>query len=284
MSKINVLSLGAGVQSSALVYLAHSGKIPKYDKIIFADTGDEPEKVYKHLEYLKTLESIEIVSVGKLSDYIYNPTYKFASLPFYVVLNNEVSILRRQCTAEFKIRPVDLAIRKYLNGLGLAKENKLGRIRVNYGVQINLHLGISTDEYRRVSKSRVNWKQHQYPLIELGFTRHDCLKFAIENGYKKPPKSSCIYCPYHDASYWNSLTDVEIEQACKLDDYIRSAEFKAQNTSIRGDLFIHSSCVPLRDVVRNGFNKSKSVPVQLSFAAELLEQTCKSDNGFSCFS
>ena len=50
----NVLSLGAGVQSTAMALMAAKGEItPMPDIAIFADTQAEPKSVYEHLEWLK---------------------------------------------------------------------------------------------------------------------------------------------------------------------------------------------------------------------------------------
>lgn len=38
-----VLSLGAGVQSTAVLLMMIHGEIPKADHVIFSDTGWEPE-------------------------------------------------------------------------------------------------------------------------------------------------------------------------------------------------------------------------------------------------
>lgn len=284
---INILSLGAGVQSSAIVYLAHAGKIPTYDKIYFADTGDEPQSVYDHVEYLKTLCEIETVrtkSEKSLSEHLLDASMTFFSMPLYVLQDGKRTILKRQCTNEFKIVPIDLAVRTWLVSQGYGYKDSIGRRYINREIRVNYHLGISIDEKRRVSLSRSRWKVHQYPLIELGMTRHDCIRFAISNGYKIPPKSSCIMCPYHTDDYWLSLTSDELERACMLDDYIRTDEFKSKIKTLTGELFIHSSCQPLRAIAASGFKTKIQHPVQLSFAAELLELSCKSDAGFTCFS
>jgi hypothetical protein len=57
----HVLNLGAGVQSTALFLLAREPD-PKvrFDLAIFADTGEEPSAVYKHLGYLRSLGNPEI--------------------------------------------------------------------------------------------------------------------------------------------------------------------------------------------------------------------------------
>jgi hypothetical protein len=49
---LRVLSLGAGVQSTALAILAARGHLPRPDAAIFADTGWEPAAVYAHLDRL----------------------------------------------------------------------------------------------------------------------------------------------------------------------------------------------------------------------------------------
>ena len=50
---IRVISLGAGVQSSTMMFLAYDGVIKNVDAAIFADTGNEPKAVYEYLELLK---------------------------------------------------------------------------------------------------------------------------------------------------------------------------------------------------------------------------------------
>ena len=45
---LRILSLGAGVQSTTLLYMMLNGDVEPVDHIIFADTGWEPEPVYEH--------------------------------------------------------------------------------------------------------------------------------------------------------------------------------------------------------------------------------------------
>ncbi|MGB1816915.1 MAG: hypothetical protein ACPHJ3_16270 [Rubripirellula sp.] len=60
-----ILSLGAGVQSSCILMMSERGELPKLDLAIFADTGDEPDAVYRWLNWLKHNQSTPIVVVGK---------------------------------------------------------------------------------------------------------------------------------------------------------------------------------------------------------------------------
>jgi hypothetical protein len=67
----HILNLGAGVQSTALYLLAREPDAKfRFDLAIFADSGEEPAAVYRHLEYLRSLGSPEIWvrSAGKLGD------------------------------------------------------------------------------------------------------------------------------------------------------------------------------------------------------------------------
>src|SRR3954470_12162613 len=50
---LNIISLGAGVQSTTMALMAAHGEIgPMPDCAIFADTGSEPKGVYDHLDWL----------------------------------------------------------------------------------------------------------------------------------------------------------------------------------------------------------------------------------------
>src|SRR3954464_850519 len=52
--RLRILSLGAGVQSTAVLLMALRGEFPdRPDCAIFADTGWEPAAVYEHLEWLE---------------------------------------------------------------------------------------------------------------------------------------------------------------------------------------------------------------------------------------
>ena len=51
---VNVISLGAGVQSSALTLMAARGELSETpDFAVFADVGWEPPRVYEHLQWLE---------------------------------------------------------------------------------------------------------------------------------------------------------------------------------------------------------------------------------------
>ena len=54
-----------------------------------------------------------------------------------------------------------------------------------------------------------------------------------------------ITCPYHDDHYWQDLQNRspdEFDEACQFDETIRHLP------GVKGECFLHSSCIPLRDI------------------------------------
>ena len=68
---IDVISLGAGVQSTTMVLMAAHGELtPMPRAAIFADTGAEPRAVYEHLDWLRSPNvlpfPVHVVQFGNL--------------------------------------------------------------------------------------------------------------------------------------------------------------------------------------------------------------------------
>ena len=76
---------------------------------------------------------------------------------------------RRQCTDNYKVRPIRRKIREMLV--------PRPRQRVSAGTRVELWLGISTDEAVRMKDSRDRWMKNRYFLIEAGMSLRDCLKW-----------------------------------------------------------------------------------------------------------
>ena len=88
---ITILSLGAGVQSTALALMAEEGLIEPVVAAVFSDTGDEPQELYEHIERLRKMVSypIRIVRQGPsliqdFMDHLEGKTPSSAQPPFYV--------------------------------------------------------------------------------------------------------------------------------------------------------------------------------------------------------
>ncbi|MCS6955722.1 MAG: hypothetical protein NZM44_05135, partial [Candidatus Calescibacterium sp.] len=111
---MNILSFGGGVQSTTIMLMSIHNELPiNIDCAIFADTKNEPQSVYKHIEYISSCafdNGIEfyIVSGGDILKDIYsNDNKKFVKIPLYTKdEKGKIVQIRRQCTNEYKIRPI----------------------------------------------------------------------------------------------------------------------------------------------------------------------------------
>ena len=87
---LTVLSLGAGVQSSAMAVMSARGDLPPVDCAIFADTGYEPKGIYTYLNYLKSIlpYPIYVVSKGNIKEDTLKAATgnKFVVAPFFTCL------------------------------------------------------------------------------------------------------------------------------------------------------------------------------------------------------
>lgn len=244
IKKLRILSLGAGVQSSTLALMISKGELPMVDAAIFADTGGEPKAVYEWLDWLKKQLSypVHIVSKGNLRDDMIaavNGKYKFLSVPLYTK-NGETGkkgLLRRQCTADYKILPVNQKVREIL---GLKKREKR-----KVGMSVEMIMGISMDEIYRVKVNRLDYITNVYPLIDLKMNRQDCINWMAKNNYPKPPRSACTFCPFHNNEEWLLVKQnkKEWEEVVELDRIIRKGTKK--NTD---EVFLHKDCLPIDQV------------------------------------
>jgi hypothetical protein len=249
LKTLRVLSLGAGVQSSTLALMIHKGEIPMVDCAIFADTQAEPPKVYEWLEFIKKTVSyhVHIVTWRNLEQDVLDASqgkYQAFTIPFYTK-NKETEqkgMLMRQCTADYKIKPVTKKVRELL---GYKKGERVDLKEV----KVEMLLGISTDELRRMRMNRLRYIDNQYPLInDFGMSRQDCIAWMKDNGYPMPTKSACYFCPFHSQSGWKEIKENDpklFEKAVQMDKQIRDQEKYKIKNKFKDDLYLHRSCEPL---------------------------------------
>jgi hypothetical protein len=245
----NVLNLGAGVQSSTLALMAASGEItPMPDFAIFADTQAEPASVYLWLDWLKTQLPFPVhrVTRGSMTDDMLEMRraadgrrYTKSLIPaFTQAPDGSIGLLGRSCTADYKIAPILKNLRRLC---GIKRGEK--------AVQITQWIGISYDEIQRMKSSRDKWTQHRWPLIEREMRRHDCISWLRKHGFPEPPRSACVYCPFHSNKEWRRLKDHEPEafaEAVRVEQELQRT--KAMTDNMRSVPWLHRSCVPLDQV------------------------------------
>jgi len=242
---LRVLSFGAGVQSTTVLLLSLAGDLPPLDLMVFADTGWEPEQVYRHLDAMEQRardQGVEVVRVaaGNIRDDALRHPDPFVSMPLFVT-NGRTGrgMLKRECTHNYKARPV---------------QSLLGRRR--QGRPVELVFGISADEIARLRSPRVNYLTHVYPLVDLAtyrlagrtrtrqlglgrrLTRHDCVAYLSRAGVDAP-RSACIGCPFHSDAEWRAIRD-------RPDEWADAVAFDAalRAPGRRGG-YLHRSCQPL---------------------------------------
>lgn len=242
---LRTLSLGAGVQSTALYLLACEGRIPTFDAAIFADTGWEPAAVYEHLDRLDAAGSVPIhrVSAGNIRDDALDPDHRFVSMPLFVRNRDGTEgMARRQCTSEYKLKPIKREVRRLLGYPHPAPVPK--------GTYAEVAIGISTDEVGRARDSDVKYMRNVFPLLDLGWSRKDCERYLSANGWASVSKSACIGCPFHGNRQWREMRDKYPEEwadAVEFDAAIRNgaARANANGRVLRGSMYLHRSRVPL---------------------------------------
>ena len=234
---MNILSLGAGVQSSTLALMAARGEIgPMPDAAIFADTGWEPRKVMEYLDWLEKQLPFPVYRVMHKEGLLKALQVEggFAAVPFFT---SNGGMGRRQCTNEYKIVPIQKKVRELL---GYAKYK-----RIPAGAA-TMWIGISTDEAVRQKPSRVAWIENCWPLLERKMSRDDCLTWFSKIDAPQPPKSSCLGCPFHSDREWVLIKNgdpQEWAETVAMDKFIRTNSKK-----LKHEQFMHRQLVPLDEV------------------------------------
>lgn len=253
---LRILSLGAGVQSSALAIMAAQGDIAPIDAAIFADTQAEPKEVYQWLDWLETRinllkypfpiyrvtagnlyeDSLEVKTSAKSGN-----RYSATKIPAFLMSpEGKKGLLGRKCTADYKVRAIQKKTRALL---GIKRFNK------REGVLVDQLIGISTDEASREKKSHIPAIRLIYPLLDMNMSRTDCIAYMTRQGYPEPPKSACIFCPFHSDEMWLGIKNNK-EEWDKVVAFERQLQINCEGDDVtRGKPYLHVSCVDIDKVV-----------------------------------
>jgi hypothetical protein len=228
---------------------------------------------------------IELVRVGdgNIRDESIDRQYPM-NLPLYTRVpdsNERGGLLKRQCTSNFKLAPIFRWVReqlggraaeipcRYCDGAGTrvvpwfakAGDTPRGECSVCRGTGV-VHrvgpaptglwmkqwIGFSTDEIERVAPARVPYAVNEYPLLDLGMSRDDCLAYLDARGWGETAKSACIGCPFHNDAEWRDMRDnrpADWADAVEVDHAIRTIP---GSVGMRGKAYLHAARVPLDEV------------------------------------
>jgi len=256
LKELHILNLGAGVQSTALYLMSVRGEhgIPRFDAAVFGDTQEEPEAVYRHLEWLESLNGPPILkdTVGKLGDDLINGIdsmgQRFASVPFFTSdTEGELQgITNRQCTREYKIDPCNRIVRRQILGLKKGKA-----IPACY--HVHRYFGLSYEEAGRAARVAKRFAKNRretphFPLYDMVWTRADCRRYLESIGIPhRVPRSACVFCPFKSNEEWRLLRDEDPAgwaRAVEVDYGARNADAVC-GKGLQQRLYVHRSCVPL---------------------------------------
>jgi hypothetical protein len=132
--------------------------------------------------------------------------------------------MMRQCTAEFKIQPIQSFYTKNYN-----KQN------------IVQWIGISLDEIYRIKPSRNKYVENRWPLIEMKMKRYQCIQWMENHGYPKPPRSACVFCPYQHDREWLRLKTEEPKEFKKAVEFERRMQVTKDSVGFTGEVRLHRS-------------------------------------------
>jgi len=198
--KLDIGSIGFGVQSTGILFAQAFGLLPKTDRNYFADLGSESKEVYDYMNYAVPILKkygieCDIIKTTNIYDHImsWDAGERISMIPvFFINEDGKAQPLKRQCTSDFKIETIASQIRI---------DYKMPRLK-RWSVRV--WQGISLDEIDRTKKTKLfpetglTYRVNHYPFIEkyalitspeckwLNYTREDIINNIFKkNGLRK---------------------------------------------------------------------------------------------------
>jgi len=245
------LALGAGIQSTALLLMCNKPElrekynVPLPDIAVFSDTQGEPEFTTDQVKRLQDISDIKVITAtaGNLGELYINGAvhgkHRFSSIPCFVKAQGEdrPNMVPRHCTRDFKIIPMERAIRGELG--------YIPRQRVKENVRALI--GISFDEATRMKPNSTRWIDNQYPLVDARIRRDQCLEIIAEYDWPMPEKSACIFCPFRSNAGWQYYKTQHPEVFQEAVEFDRSIRDQSK-TGLIGQAYLHRQCKPLDEI------------------------------------
>lgn len=177
-----VLSMGWGVQTVAMLIMIENGSLPKPDVIIHSDTGAEKPET---LEYK---EKVGIPLINKLEIPYYEVMGGTGIIDGYRAKKTIPVVGFRSCTYNYKVQPM----LQHLKAMYMKSKKQPKPYFQSW-------VGISTDEANRKIERKDQTPKYQemiYPFLDLDLSRRDLINIIQKSGYPLPVKSGCFMCPY----------------------------------------------------------------------------------------
>lgn len=268
---MKILSLGSGMQSSALLLMSITNKIikqnlpcsdfvgqlkfipevPIYDAVVFCDLGLEPPWVYEQTEFLREKCDKYGIPFFILKSPLYTSYMekfgkeRVVSIPFWTIdENGKKGRMLRNCTLENKIELIQKFIRYDI--LGYRKHQ---RIKPEDLKAHEMHIGFSKEEERRCKPNPHKMFVNKFPLCELNLTRADNYAYMRDNWNFITKASACCFCPFHTNFFFSYIKDNNPEEYIKTIEFDEMLGREQINTKIRSQLFISKSRKRIKDLL-----------------------------------
>ena len=238
LSNLTYLSLGWGVQSWTIAAMVALGDLPPVDLAIHADTSYEAAGTYAHAaKWTPWLveRGVKVVTVSPANLDVVRDWSNSRSVmipAFTQAQDGSHGQVKRQCTHDWKLMP----IRRYLRQM--IPNPKPGAVEC--------WQGISLDEWHRMRTSDVQYINNVYPLVEGRMTRRDCITWLLAHDLDVPPKSACVFCPFHSLGHWKTMK-AEGGHDWRL---AEGVDLAIRNHRPCHELFVHPGRKPLAEAVR----------------------------------
>ena len=179
-----VVAYGGGVNSTAMLCGVRERGI-RPDLILFSDTGGELPHTYVHIQEMnrKTLEwwGVPIEIVRENPEGLEGECLRRGGLPSLAFGTH-----MRGCSDKWKQRPQRRRVTQWMEGVGVKSVRKMVGFDAGESHRVKPFMDKMRGGKRGVS---------EYPLVEWGWRRADCIEAIERNGVKQPGKSSCFFCP-----------------------------------------------------------------------------------------
>lgn len=241
---IHIGSMGAGQQSSDMYIRAQLGEIqPRPFAFIFADTGNERQRVYKQLWQLSEWAisnfdnpiPILICSNGNIYDdslqSLEQQKTHWAGPNMYN--SNSGAPIKKKCTGEYKIKPKETLIRELMKKHGFKS--------------VIDWRGHTIDEVHRIKQDKRLYFNVRWPLAELRLRRGDCANHAEQITGINFTWSACKICPARCADI-KSVREMKEESPEEWQEIVFFDNAARQLPGMKYETYLNRQLVPMGDM------------------------------------
>lgn len=271
---LRVLNYSGGKQSTWLLWELLLGLRPLPDNLIVlnADPGMENCNTYKHVAAMKSLcDLVGIHFETVQGPNLYNDLLALKGTgktrfdtPAYWTKDakGKLGKLKQKCTREYKVAPMDRAIRRILSErFGISP--KSGRLPANC---VEKWIGFSASEIMRIKPSSQKYVYFRYPLIEDGLTNAQIVGLYLKHGKTIPPRSVCNAC------FANGVDTLREMHQNRPGDWAQAVAVDAavrdwSQIGVREQVYISKTLTPLEQLAAQDFKlttNDESMPEGLS--------------------